>query len=221
VTQLVDLDRLEKQAFRKFYDDGIFDIFFGLLIAAMSLGSVIQDALGSEAVSLIVMAGSGLVLVVVFMTARRRVVLPRLGRFTPGPARRRRISVTRVILLCSAALGVAAFGLAVVAEAEGAAPGTVEIVLPIVWFVNATVVLGAMAYLLDVPRFALYGVLFGLVGPVMIWPDVLWDFRVLPPAAFAIPAVPMLVTGIRLLRRFLHEHPVRQIPKEPADGGSH
>jgi hypothetical protein len=220
MVQLVDLRDLEKRAFRRFYDDGLFDVFFGLLILGLSLGSVVQDRLGSEVVALSVMTGVAAVLVVALTALRRRLVRPRLGEFTPGPARRRKITTTRLILIGSAVFGVVAFGLGVVAGRQNAAPMAVEVVLPLVWFVNAVAVLGAMAYLLDVPRFAVYGVLFGLVGPLLIWPDVLWDFRVPPVTAFALPALPMLGVGLWRLRRFLEEHPVRPTGEDSDRGRS-
>lgn len=218
VVQLTDLEDLEKRAFRRFYDDGMFDVFFGLMLIGLSLGSWVQDGLGSEFVALMVMTGIATVLVVALATLRHRLVRPRLGEFTPGPARRRRITITRLVLIGSAVFGVVAFGLGVVAGRHDAAPTAVEVVLPLVWFVNAVAVLGSMAYLLDVPRFAFYGVLFGLVGPLLIWPDVLWDVRVPPGAAFALPALPMLGIGLWKLRRFLRDYPVQPEGEEPDRG---
>lgn len=208
VTQLPDLRGLERQAFRKFYEDGLFDLLLGLMMIGVSVGAVVQDWLDSEWTSIAVMFGVAVVLVTGFMVVRVRLLRPRLGEFRPGPTRRRRISATRLILLGSAVLGVVAFAVAGVAGGEGQAPPAVEVWLPVVWFLNATVVLGVMAYLLDVPRFYLYGVLFGLVGPLQIWPDALWDVRFPPALAFAIPATPILAIGAWKLVRFLKAYPV-------------
>jgi len=221
VAHPTDLKSLEKQAFRKFYEDGLFDVLFGLLMVGMSVGAVVQDWLDSEALSLLFMLGIAVVLVTFFKVARVRLLRSRLGHFTPGPGRRRKITTTRLILLASAVLGVVAFGVSAVASSGGITAAAVEVWLPVVWFVNATVVLGAMAYLLDVPRFYLYGVLFGLVGPLLIWPDVLWDFRVPPPIAFGVPAVPIVVIGLWKLARFLRDYPVQPTSgREAVLGGS-
>ena len=112
-----------------------------------------------------------------------------------------------------------AFGFCTVAGGDGVSPTALEVLLPLVWFVHATVVLGAMAYLLDVPRFYLYGVLFGLVGPVLIWPDVLWDFRVPPSLAFGIPAAPIIAIGVWKLVHFLRTYPIQVIPERETDLG--
>jgi len=221
MAHLTDLKSLEKQAFRKFYEDGLFDVFFGLMMMGMSVGAVVQDWLDSEALSLLFMLGIAVVLVTFLKFARVRLLRSRLGHFTPGPGRRRKITTTRLTLLASAVLGIVAFGVSAVASSGGITAAAVEVWLPVVWFVNATVVLGAMAYLLDVPRFHLYGVLFGLVGPLLIWPDVLWDFRVPPPVAFGVPAVPIVAIGFWKLARFLRDYPVQPTSgREAVLGGS-
>jgi hypothetical protein len=146
-------------------------------------------------------------------------VRPRLGDFRPRPERRRKITATRLVLLGSFVLGVVVFGIVGIAGGTGTPPTAVEVLLPLVWFVNATVVLGLMAYLLDVPRFYLYGVLFGLVGPLLIWPDLLWDVRVPPPLAFGIPAAPILAIGVWKLVHFLRAFPVQAAPEPEANLG--
>lgn len=217
-TQLPDLKALERQAFSKFYEDGLLDLLLGLMMVLIGSGALVQDRFDSELASSAVMVAAAVVLVGAFSVVRARVVRPRLGAFQPRPERRRRITATRLVLLGSALLGVVAFAIAGVAGGAGAPPTGVEVLLPVVWFVNATVVLGLMAYLLDVPRFYLYGVLFGLVGPVLIWPDVLWDVRVPPSLAFGILAAPILAAGAWKLVHFLRTYP-RVAPEPEADLG--
>jgi hypothetical protein len=219
VTQLPDLKTLERQAFSKFYEDGLFDIFLGLMMVTIAFGALIQNWVDSELASLAVMLATTVVLVSSFKVLRFRLLRPRLGDFKPRPERRRRITTTRLVLLGSVLLGVVAFAIVGVAGATGTPPITVEVLLPVVWFVNATVVLGLMAYLLDVPRFYLYGVLFGLAGPVLIWPNVLWDVRVPPPLAFGILAAPILAIGVWKLVHFLKTYPVRVAPEREEDLG--
>lgn len=207
---LQDLEELEKQAFRRFYDDGLLDLLLGLMMVGMSLGYYVQEWLDSEVAGLSAMLGVAVVLVATLKVSRTRLLDSRLGRFTPADRRRRKIHRTRLALLGSAALGVIAFALGAVGQSDGQSMASVEVLLPLLWFVNATVVLGITAYLLDVPRFALYGILFGLVGPLQIWPDVLWDVRVPPPLAFGLPAMPIIAIGLWRLMRFLRDYPVQR-----------
>jgi hypothetical protein len=217
VTQHSDLKALERRAFSRFYEDGLFDLLLGAMLLVTAVGFAVQEQSDNELLSLGVMLAIAAALVGSFMVLRNRVVRPRLGEFRPGPERRRRIGVMRIALLVSCALGVAAFAFAIVAGPAGA-PLDIGVVLPVVWFLNATIVLGVMAAMLDVPRLALYGILFGLVGPLLIWPDVVWGVGLSPLLAFAVPALPILVVGAWKLVRFLRAYPIRE---EPAGESGH
>lgn len=215
-TQIADLEELEKQAFRKFYDDGLLDLLLGLMMVTVSVGYWIQESRDNEVLSLLVLLGIAMSLVVVVKIAKVRLLRSRLGRFTPGRDRHRRINLTRLVLLGSMILGVVAFALGTAAQSEDLSPAALDIWLPLVWFVNATVVLGIMAHMLDVPRFALHGVLFGLVGPLLIWPDAIWEFRIPPLLAFGIPAMPIIGIGIWKLATFLRDYPVQSTDQSAA-----
>lgn len=205
MTGITDLTALEKQAFRRFYEDGVFDIFLGLMLATMAIGALITRWLDSELAGLIVMFFGSVVAVVVLMSVRRHLLRTRLGEFQPGPARKRRITAVRFALLGSVVIGLILFG---VVAGDGVSIASIEVLMPLVWFVNSVVVFGAMAYFLDVPRFYLYGFLFGSAMPLLIWPDVLWDYRVAPWIAFGIPAVIILMIGLFKLKRFLKDYPL-------------
>jgi hypothetical protein len=218
VTQHSDLRALERKAFSRFYEDGLFDLLLGAMLLVTAIGFVVMGQTDNELLSLGVMLVIATVLVGSFSVVRNRVVRPRLGEFLPGPRRRRRIGAMRVALLVSCAFGVIAFALAAVSGPAGAPLG-IEVVLPVVWFLNAIIVMAIMAAMLDVPRLAVYGVLFGLVGPLLIWPDVLWGVRLSPLVAFSVAALPMLIVGTVKLVRFLHDYPVREEPDGGLDSG--
>ncbi len=220
VTGLTNLETLEKETFRKFYEDGLFDVVLGLMMTTMAIGAVVTDWIGSEGFGLLIMVGAAFVLVAALLVMRHRLLRSRLGEFQPGPRRRRRIRATRLALLASVVVGLIVFAVAAIVYASGVSVASLEVVIPVVWFVNATVVLGAMAHFLDVPRFYVYGLLFGLGMPLLIWPDLLWDVRVSPLVAFTVPAAPIVATGLYKLARFLRDYPVLPAGDgESADGG--
>jgi hypothetical protein len=220
MANLSDLKALERDAFRKFYEDGLFDVFLGLMLATMAIGAVVSDWLGSEGAGMLAMLGISVVLVVLLHAGRRRFLLARLGSFRPGPDRRRKISATRLALLGSVVAGVVVSALAAAAYGDDVSIASFEVVMPLLWFLNAVVVMGAMAHFLDVLRFYLYGVLFGLAMPLLVWPDVLWGLSIPPWVAFGAPGVAIVVVGLFTLRRFLRQYP----PLPSAQGiphGSH
>jgi hypothetical protein len=206
MTGITDLNTLEKQAFRRFYEDGIFDIFLGLMLGTMAVGALVTNSSGSETSGLVVMFGLAAVAVVSLMVVRRRLLRARLGEFKPGLIRRRRIAFVRLALLGSLAIGILLAGLVAIGEVPIV---SLEILMPLVWLINAVVVLSAMAYFLDVPRFYLYGFLFGSAMPLLVWPDVLWDYRLPPWAALGGPAAIIVVIGVYKLGGFLKKYPVQ------------
>ena len=211
MTGLIDLKTLEKRAFRRFYEDGIFDLFLGIMLADMAVGAVVTNWLDSETSGLLVMLGIAVVAVTALIVVRRRLLASRLGEFKPGPGRQNRITLVRLALLGSLLVGLIIFVLA----AAGDIPIiSLDVLMPLVWFINAVLVFGAMAYLLDVPRFYLYGFLFGSAMPLLVLPDVLWGYRLPPWAALGGPAVVIVAIGIFKLARFLSDYPVLVPPTD-------
>jgi len=81
------------------------------------------------------------------------------------------------------------------------------------------VVMGAMAYYLDVPRFALYGVIFGLAMPLLVWPVGFWGISVPAWVAFGFPWAVIAIAGLSTLRRFLKRYPPLPPGEELLHGG--
>lgn len=211
MVQTTDLGRLERDAFRKFYGDGVFDIFLGAMLGLMPLTSAIDRWADSEAAritALIVVYGG---LVTLFMGLRRHLLQTRLGDFKPGPERRRKINVVRLVLVGSALLGLVAFAIGTVAPAADLSLTDLELVMPLVWFANAVLVFGLMAHFLDVPRFYIHGVLFGSALLLVEWPNAVWDVEIPVWIAFGAPAIAIVGIGLAKLTQFVRNYPVISI----------
>ena len=214
---LTDLKTLERDAFRKFYDDGIFDIYLGAMLITMGVAAVLADQMNNEGLSMLLMLGLAIAVTVPLLLWRRHLLRSRLGEFKPGPARRRKISRTRLILLGSVLLGVLAFVVAAIAYRSDSSVDVAGLVIPLLWILNSMIVFGAMAYLLDVPRFYIHGVIIGFAMPILIWPDVLWDTQVPPWLAFGGPGLVVAAIGFYKLIHFLRAYPALET-EVAADG---
>ena len=216
-TGLTNLEELERDAFRRFYDDGIFDVYMGSMLIMMGIAAVITDRMDSGLADGFVTLGLALAVTIPLLLWRRHLLRTRLGEFKPGPERRRKIRGTRLVLLGSVVLGVVVFGVTAAVLNSDPSPDVLGAVVPLVWFFNAVIVLGAMAYFLDVPRFYFHGVIFGLAMPLLIWPDLLWDVKMEPWIAFGLPGLVVALVGVRKLIDFLREYPA-PADAELADG---
>lgn len=208
VTGLTDLDRFERDAFRRFYEDGIVDIHVGSTLVVLGIAALFTDRVGNEAIIMIILLVLELLVTVPLLVLRRSLLRSRLGTFRPGPRRRHRIAVHRAVLVGSLVLGVVAFSITAAVTHDRGGAEVLAALLPAVWFVNAVVVFGVGAYLLDVPRFLLLGLLIGTAMPALIWPDLLWDRQVHPVLAFGVPGAAVVAIGLDRLLRFLRDYPV-------------
>jgi hypothetical protein len=206
-TGLTDLRNLEREAFRKFYDDGIFDVYLGVILITMGIAAAITDQMDNEIAGMFITLGLAMGITIPLLLWRRHLLRSRLGDFKPGPERQRKIRGTRLVLLGSVVLGIVAFGVAAAAFNSDTSADTLGAIIPLIWFLNSVGVLGAMAYFLDVPRFYAHGVVVGLAMPLLIWPDVLWDNKIEPWIAFGIPGSTVIAVGIYKLIHFLREYP--------------
>ena len=203
---MADLKQLERDAFRRFYEDGVFDIYIGAMLLVIAVAAVLES-LEDELLLYIGTLGLALVVTVPLLYFRRRLLVERLGTFEPGPRRKLRISRTRWVMLGSFVLGLVMFVIGAVAYAGVGSADVLALVVPIVWFLNAAIVFGATAYFLDVPRFYAYGIVGGLLMPLMVWSDVLWDVRIAPWLIFGTAGLAVIAVGIHKLRRFLQQYP--------------
>jgi len=93
----LDLKSIERKAFRAFLNDGLLEMFIGILLLCMAAGDVL-DVIGvSYRWSYPVIAVS----VLAFIWAKKRVTRPRIGRVVFGEKRRadRRRLLTLIILV--------------------------------------------------------------------------------------------------------------------------
>ncbi len=198
-----DLKNLERATFRKSYEDGLFDVFLGLVLALTAVSAVIDRLDLSDGASLVVTVALYGSVTGGMIWLRHRVVRPRLGTFKPGPARMRRIRATRLVLAASVALGLFAAALSALGEPPAGITGW----LPFILLANSLIVFGLMAYFLDVPRFFLYGFLFPVPFIARIWLGPLDPAEAL--LAFGAPTAIIVGIGLHKLARFLRDYPVR------------
>jgi hypothetical protein len=205
----IDLKELERRAFRSTFQDGLWDIYLGLLFLAFGFGPI-YDWLGfSRTADMVFHLSYVLVAFIILYLGKRYITVPRLGRAKFGPARKRKIIKTRVVLVVSVLLGLVMWAL--FASGHDLA---LNLVL-VIFAVNILIVFGAMAYYLDFDRLYIYAVLYGLslpVGRVLVVHAGLPD----EAAVFWVTAGATVIVGIVLFVRFVRDYPVP--PAEAVNG---
>ena len=207
MSRTIDLKELEKKAFRSTFQDGLLDMFVGLVVMAFALIPLL-NRLGDFWSSMVFLPVY-LLGWLGFQAGRKYITTPRMGAIQPGPARKARLSkITGIIALAIGAFAVV--GLVVIALQQ-ANVWLMDWLFPGLLALLALAGFSAGAYFLDLPRLYGYGVLVGLAAPIG---ELLhrsagashhgW------PITFGVAGAVILLIGLCLLIRFLRAYPVAE-----------
>jgi hypothetical protein len=210
MTTDMDLKELERKAFRSTFQDGLWDIFLGLLLLNMGGGTLLG---GSEMsplwsmVALTLFAGAVLLL---FWAGKKFITAPRIGTAKFGAQRKGKLKKVRLVLYVSVLLG-ALMALWGVGSAVAGVPYIIaRLPLPAyVWAAQCVVVFSLAAYFMDVTRFYLYGVLYAVPFPlgIMVAQNTSLSGSASMALTFGAAGATMVLVGIALFVRFLRAYP--------------
>ncbi len=112
-TQL-NLKEIERKAFRSTYQDGLWDIYYGLIVVCMSI-FVYRPPAGYSPVNILLALASFAVAYGLFWAAKKFITLPRMGQVRFGATRQRKkatlvLVLSVVVLIQVGVLGLTALG---------------------------------------------------------------------------------------------------------------
>jgi hypothetical protein len=223
VSQTISLKELERKAWTSYFQDGLWDIFLGLLLVSSAVNTWLSDTGVPSSTRIPIYIGIMVLGGLVMWTGKRFITVPRMGRVKFGPARKAKLSWVRVVLLISvlviAALFLAGLGAKKdwLQRPEWWLMGRTSIASAIV-VLNFLVVFSLMAYFMEFPRLYLYGVLFALQEVVGVGLRELADVNIGFFIGAAVSAVIVLLIGTVVFVRFLREYPLPAV--EASDGNS-
>ena len=93
----IDLKQIERKAFRSTYQDGLWDIYWGLIVICMAF-FIARPERGYSAWNILLMLASFLVSYSVFWVGKKFITLPRMGQVVFGQARKMKKITLAVIL---------------------------------------------------------------------------------------------------------------------------
>jgi hypothetical protein len=189
--QNLDLRTLERRAWRSFHQDGLKDLFIGLLM--MSIG--ITDLLGNDFLLLALQFSlvAGLVL------AKRLITAPRLGRVEFSPERKSKKRRALGLLALSAALGLALYSVFIGTGALATLTSGRPWIMPSLLGVWVFSVFALGAYYMDFARLYWVGFVTGTAFGLAL--------ALRSPMVFVVAGATVLIPGVVLLTRFLHYYP--------------
>jgi hypothetical protein len=209
-TQL-NLKEIERKAFRSTYQDGLWDIYMGLVVLGMAF-FIYRPAAGYSAMNIILM---GLILALaygLFWAAKKYITLPRMGQVRFGLIRKQKKKTLAIILgvfvLLQAGLVVlTAFGWldrAMGARLNGLFTGLVpeRILVAAIGSLMLGISMIVSAFFADFPRGYYLAVMMALAVFLMIYLN--------QPVYALIIAGLIILPGLVLFVRFLKTHPLHR-----------
>lgn len=188
MTEALDLERLEKETFHQYqHEDGMWDMFMGLLMLFWALGLRFD----STFVSLLMIVPS-----VVFIAGKALITVPRLGRvrFNDRRLQRERVLIAAVV----SAVVVTAMLVALVAPGFGG----IDRIGDALFIVMALAIFGLMAYVIQYWRLAVWGAALACVWALTVFVD-----RDAGAALFVAAGAVAVAAGLWSLRVFMHKYP--------------
>jgi hypothetical protein len=202
-----DLKAIERKAFRVFFNDGLLEIFIGILLLCMMAGDALTEVGANDRWIYLWMAA----LILAFIWVKKRIIRPRIGQVVFGAKRRsnRRKLLTLIILIQAftlVILGVVWTGKFPAAMTAGTGAFARQVLAGFLFF---TVPFGAMAWFLENP-WMLVPAILGFYKEALrgVLPN-LW----ITVATCGVGGAILVIAGTVFLVRFLRRYP---IPRQEA-----
>jgi hypothetical protein len=217
MTTQLNLKELERKAFRSTYQDGLWDVYFGLIVICMAV-FVYRPVSGYSPLNIVLALCAIGMAYALFWAGKKFITLPRMGQVEFGPQRKKRrltlVIVLSVVVLIQVAL--VAFQLAAWANPElGEKLGRLlpdrDVMDLVVASIGALIVGPSMivvAYFKDFPRGYFIAVMIALAVFLMLYLN--------RPIYPIIIGVLIALPGLALFVRFLQKYPLwrEEVPHE-------
>lgn len=203
MVQPMDLKAIERKAFRSTYEDGLWDICWGIWFFSWAFIPLIEYFGISR------FWGYPLLFVpaVLITLGKRHLTAPRLGNAKFGHQREARRVKLMLWIGAIVALTWILFFVTMTGSVGKGILSEDKLLSPFVMGFLMTVLLGIVAYYMDYIRLYIYALFFGLGIPAAK----IINERVGEPLddliAFGIPAIGILLVGLVLLLRFMKKYP--------------
>ena len=215
--QQIDLKQIERKVWTSFYEDGIWDIYLGILLMAMAVGSLLLDiGIFSEmTVLLVYICLVGMASAFLWL-GKRFITFPRIGRVSFGPKGKVRKKKAAVVFTMSVIVGLVIFLLILLSVKNSWFSGlSMDFIFPAIWVGHMILVFSLAAYFLRFNRLYVIGAMYAIAIPFdIILKELL--HRDLTFVAIGIPSMVILIMGGIVLTRFLSKY---QKPVEVVSDG--
>lgn len=205
MTKEINLKEMEKKAWKSCFQDGLWDIFLGLIIVGFGIAPLIEEITGiTYLISLIILLSLGYI---IFYSGKKYITVPRIGNVKFGPKRKLKKIKVVIILAISVIFGIAA----IVFTQTDLKPYNMDVsIWGIIFAINALIVFSLMAYYLDFPRLYIYSIFFAISIFIIETSSSHVGSTYDNVIGFGMLGVVIVLVGILHLTRFVRRYPLQR-----------
>jgi hypothetical protein len=212
-TQL-NLKELERKAFRSTYQDGLLDLYTGLIVVCMSI-FVYRPLPGYSLLNIVFFIAVMIVAQALFWVGKKYITLPRMGQVHFGEQRKKRTRIMVIVMSAMVLVQAILFALTLLiwanpewsARIKGLLPERGIMDLLVASFGSLMVGLGMnlVAYFKDFPRGYFMAIMISIAVFLMLYLN--------QPIYPIIIGILIAIPGLVLFVRFLQKYPLPQEEK--------
>lgn len=211
MSEVLNLRKLELKAWTTVFQDGLYDLFLGWLLLWMGIISLLTNTnLSHLAIIAINIGGYSLTVFLLFL-AKRYITLPRTGRVQFGRPRITKIAITGMITFILVITANVLTFLAIYGEKNPFGDTPSPLLIPLLVSLFLLLLFGLPAFFLAYKRLFVIAILFASFPISEVVFREFWGIN-LGFFSYAIPAAIVIMIGFFVLRRFLKQHPIPEIP---------
>ena len=209
MTESIDIKKMEKMAWKSTFQDGLWDIYFGLIIMAMGFPWLGGFFGLPETVGMLVTIFSwDIGAMIILFIGKKYITRPRMGFVKFGQIRKKRNKNLSLFLGLMVAFTVTTFIFTLLGIFQLKMPGFLVMLLIGLLFI--TLPFSLIAYFLQLKRLYIYALLggFGLFISELLEPIIGAPFH--DVVTFGGIGLVVTLTGLTLFLKFLHKYPLKK-----------
>jgi hypothetical protein len=203
MNDVISLKKAERRVFSAATQDGLTDVFIGCVVLMFAIAPFLSASLGDFWSSAVFVPLWGLIALGIWLI-RRLMLRPRIGFVRFGAARKTRLRIFSVVMLCVNVIALL-LGIWTSFNSEALSGSLTSVRFGLICLVLFSIA----AYFLDFRRLYVYGLMIGLSPLIGEW---LWVRGNVShhgfPITFGITAGVMILTGLFIFLRLLRNNPV-------------
>ncbi len=207
MSSVISFKEAERRAFRFTFQDGLWDIYLGLLLLAMAIYALLSEIEVPDSRVMTIFIGLEVLAILFLVLGKRFITAPRIGMVKFGPDRKAQLNKARLVLAISVFIGMLLLIMDLATRVNLYEGLNRKFLNGVLWSVNMIAIFSLGAYFLNFNRLYAYGVLYALAVPIDAMLNKFLDIDI-SFIAFGIPAAIILLIGLIVFTRFLRDYPV-------------